>query len=177
VAALVLTAAGFGLAACDRDGADARPDTPSGQPVPRWVSLRSGQVNGRAGPGPDYPVVWQYTVRGLPVQVLGETREWRRVCDPDGAVAWIAATRTAGRRTAMRVKPGELPLRAAPKAEARVTARLAARAVADVDRCEDGWCRLSVGDVRGWAPEGEVFGTQTARQCQGAPVGRRPQGG
>ena len=161
------------LAACGRDGAETRPRTPSGQPVPRWVSLRSGQVNGRAGPGADYPVVWRYTARGLPVQVLGETREWRRVCDPDGSVAWIAATRTAGRRTAMRVRPGELPLHASPRSDSRVTARLAPRAIADVDKCEDGWCRLSVGDVRGYAPEAEVFGTAGARQCQGVAVGRR----
>jgi SH3-like domain-containing protein len=32
--------------------------TPSGLPVPRWVTLKFGQVNARAGPGDDYKLLW-----------------------------------------------------------------------------------------------------------------------
>ena len=36
-------------------------------PVPRFVSLRSDQINFRAGPGFQYPVTWVYQRAGLPV--------------------------------------------------------------------------------------------------------------
>ena len=58
--------------------------TPSGLPVPRYVTLKFDQVNARAGPGDDYPARWVYRVPDLPVQVVAETADWRKVCDPEG---------------------------------------------------------------------------------------------
>src|SRR6201991_3487678 len=63
--------------------------TPSGMPVPRYVSLKFDKVNARAGPGDDHRLLWVYKVKGLPVQVVAETAEWRRICDPDGKLAWV----------------------------------------------------------------------------------------
>ena len=70
---------------------DGRP-TPTGLEVPRWVTLKSSQVRARRGPGLDYQILWEYRAAGLPVQVIAETREWRKICDPDGSVAWIHRT-------------------------------------------------------------------------------------
>jgi len=169
---LVLLAAGALLAGCGREETP-RADTPSGLPVPRWISTRAAPVSMRAGPGFDYEILWQYRASGVPVQVVAETRDWRKVCGPDGAVAWIHRTRTAGRRTAMRTARTELPLLAAPEAGAAVRARLAGRAIAEVETCENGWCRLSVGDIGGWAPAGEVFGTAETAHCRHDDRARR----
>ena len=38
-------------------------NAPSGQPLPRFVSLRAGEVNMRSGPGVQYPVDWVYRRR------------------------------------------------------------------------------------------------------------------
>ena len=40
----------------------------SGLPLPRFVSLKSGEVNLRTGPGKRYPIDWIYRRRGLPVR-------------------------------------------------------------------------------------------------------------
>ena len=98
--ALILSAAACALASAAL--ADARP-TPSGLPVPRYVTLKFGSVNARAGPGDDYRTLWVYQVRGLPVQVIAESSEWRRICDPDGGVAWVHMRTTDGRRNVMRI--------------------------------------------------------------------------
>ena len=58
-------------------------------PVPRYVSLKFDKVNARAGPGDDHKLLFVYRVRGLPLQVIAETSEWRRVCDPEGTLAWV----------------------------------------------------------------------------------------
>ena len=44
----------------------------SGLPVPRFVSLKPGKVNVRAGPTKDNDVTWVYTRSGLPVEVTAE---------------------------------------------------------------------------------------------------------
>lgn len=167
------------LAGCAREEAP-RADTPSGLPVPRWISIRAAPVSMRAGPGFDYEILWQYQASGVPVQVVAETRDWRKVCGPDGGVAWVHRTRTAGRRMAMRTAAAELPLRGAPEAEAPVRAILAPRAIATLEACEDGWCRLSVGDAGGWAPAGAVFGSAETAHCRAddrAAPGPRPAAG
>ena len=140
--------------------------TPSGMEVPRYVSLKYGEVNARVGPDEAHRLLWIYKSKGLPVQVVAETREWRRICDPEGGLAWVHKRTTDGRRTAMRVKAEPLALRAQPKADARVTAYLAGRSIAGLDRCEKGWCKLKAGGESGWAPEAEIWGAAPQVQCK-----------
>ena len=100
-AAIGLLAA-FGLLAggvFTRAEAAARPEerqTPSGMPVPRYVSLKFDKVNARAGPGDDHKLLFVYRVRGLPLQVLdvrtqdlpAAYRHKLVLSRPDQHVAW-----------------------------------------------------------------------------------------
>ena len=160
---LALTAA---LLAGTAVRAEAERPTPSGLPVPRWVSLKSGQINARVGPGNDYRILWTYRSKGLPVQVIAETRDWRRVCDPRGGMAWINAGTTSGHRMALRVRPQPVAMRAKPETSAPVSAYLAGRSMADLDRCKDGWCKLRLEGASGWIPAGEAWGTDERQQCR-----------
>lgn len=150
---------------------DGRP-TPSRQPVPRWLSLKSDEVRARHGPGLDHRILWEYRAAGLPVQVIAETREWRKICDPEGAVAWVHRSVVSGRRTVFNRSHRELPLRAGRSEDAAVRARLAPRAVIALDQCRDGWCDLGGRKVHGWAPQSALFGVQDRALCDaGRPAG------
>lgn len=144
--------------------ADARP-TPSGLPVPRYVTLKFSEVNARAGPGDDHRLLWVYRSRGLPVQVVAETREWRRVCDPRGGRAWVHRRTVDGRRA---VLGGKAPsaIRAKPKDDGRVTAYLRPGALAALDRCEKGWCKVKAGGAKGWLLARSVWGATESPQCR-----------
>ncbi|MFM8818968.1 MAG: SH3 domain-containing protein [Phenylobacterium sp.] len=144
--------------------ADGRP-TPSGLPVPRYVTLKFGSVNARSGPGDDYPALWIYRVRGLPVQVIAESSEWRRICDPDRGVAWVHMRTTDGRRNVMRTAPGPLEVRSSPRDEARTEALLQSRALATLQRCEAGWCRIKADGVTGWVRASGIWGVDEGVQC------------
>jgi SH3-like domain-containing protein len=144
---------------------DARP-TPSGLPVPRYVSLKFDEVNARSGPSDDHRLLWTYHVRGLPVQVVAETDEWRRICDPDGGLSWVNKRTIDGRRTVMRNAGGPAPMLDSPRAGAHITAYLAPRALASLDRCQGGWCKIKVGAASGWIQAGQVWGADDAPQCR-----------
>lgn len=169
VLALALCAAPA-LPACSRHGGQAATatvrQTPSGQPVPRYVSLKFETVNARAGPADDSRLLWIYHARGLPLQVVAETQEWRRVCDSAGSISWVHRRTVAERRTVMRTSAQGLGLRARPAEAAPETAMLVAHAVADLKQCKDGWCEIAVGHAKGWAPVGELWGTSDALQCR-----------
>jgi len=138
-------------------------ETPSGLPVPRYVSLKFEAVNARSGPGDDHRLLWVFHAKGLPVEVVAETDEWRRVCDPDGGLSWVHKRTTEGRRTVMRTQPGPAPIRIGPRDSVPVRAFLANRALADLDRCERGWCRVRVSRVSGWVKASDLWGADEPR--------------
>jgi SH3-like domain-containing protein len=140
--------------------------TPSGLPVPRYVTLKFDKVNARAGPGDDHRLLWVYRVRGLPVQVVAETSEWRRVCDPGGGLAWVHKRTTDGRRNVVNMTPRPIPLYRKPRPKAQPVAWLNTRAMAALVRCEKGWCRIRADRASGWTPEGALWGTAEAPQCR-----------
>ncbi len=150
---------------------DGRP-TPSGQPVPRWLSLKSNEVRARQGPGLDYRILWEYHAAGLPVQVVAETREWRKICDAEGAVAWVHRSVVSSRRSVFNRSAEEVPIHAGRSPSAAVRARLAPRSLISVEACEDGWCEVRARRMRGWIRDQAVFGTQAAALCDSA----RPAG-
>ncbi|MBX9615823.1 MAG: hypothetical protein K2X25_09540 [Caulobacteraceae bacterium] len=144
---------------------DGRP-TPTGLEVPRWVSLKSSEVRARQGPGLDYRILWEYRAAGLPVQVIAETREWRKICDPEGSVAWIHRSVVSGRRGAFNASAAEVPVQARRDAGSPLKARFTSRSVVAVEDCADGWCEVRAGKLRGWIAGGAVFGTQTRALCE-----------
>ncbi len=140
--------------------------TPSGLPVPRFVSLKFGEVNARVGPGDDYKLLWTYRTPGLPLQVVAETADWRRVCDPEGGLSWVHRRTVEAKRTVMRTAADPLPLRRSPKAGAGVEATMAGRSLADLGECKGGWCQVSAGKAKGWAQDSELWGARETVLCR-----------
>jgi SH3-like domain-containing protein len=140
--------------------------TPSGFPVPRYVTLKFGTVNARAGPGDDHRLLWVYKVKGLPLQVVAETSEWRRVCDPEGRMAWVHRRTTEGRRNVINMGARPQPLLHRPRPDSKPEAFLGVRAMASLVRCQKGWCKVKADGVSGWVRQGGLWGTAAAPQCR-----------
>jgi SH3-like domain-containing protein len=140
--------------------------TPSGFEVPRYVTLKFAKVNARSGPGDDHKLLFVYRMRGLPLQVIAETSEWRRVCDPEGQVAWVHRRVTEGRRAVINTTKRPAPILHSPKPGSETVALLNVRAMAELDQCKKGWCRIKVGGAKGWVREGSLWGTAPLPQCR-----------
>ena len=98
--------------------------------------------------------------------MVAETAEWRRVCDPDGALAWVHKRTTDGRRTTINMSQEPAPLRRRPKDDSRAVAFLNPRAMAALVRCDKDWCRVRADEAAGWVRVGELWGTAEAIQCK-----------
>ena len=131
-------------------------DTPSGYPVPRYVSLKVSAAYGREGPSQDHRIIWRYVREGLPLRVTAEAPGWRRVEDPGGEVTWMHQSLLSGRRTVF--IPEEAELRIRPDADANIEAVAEAGAILDLERCADGWCRLEAQGHHGWVRADVIWG-------------------
>ncbi len=102
----------------------------------------------------------------LPVQIISETGKWRLVCDPEGNVAWIWGSLLTNPRTVLSPSGSRIELRHRPSRDAPVNAVMRPKALATVEKCSKGWCKVSVGGQKGWAPEDAFWGRQKTPVCQ-----------
>jgi SH3-like domain-containing protein len=139
---------------------------PSGLPLPRFVSLKAKRVNLRIGPGRDYAVAWLYTRSGVPMEVIQEYDNWRRVRDAEGTEGWVYQSLLSGDRTAMTApwKKGE----AARMSSSTCIAKPAATPMSlhgssqawssSVKACDGDWCEAEADGTSGWMVQSEIWG-------------------
>ncbi|PPQ36545.1 SH3-like domain-containing protein [Rhodoblastus acidophilus] len=142
----------------------------TGLPLPRYVSLKSSAVNLREGPSKDHATKWIYQRAGLPVEIIAEFATWRRIRDSEGADGWVLHSLLSGKRTAL-VQPWKkdappLPLRAKPDKTAALTARLAPGVVANVKKCDEGWCRLVGPGFDGFMRQDDLWGVYPGEKVE-----------
>ena len=133
----------------------------TGLPLPRFVSLKANKVNVRVGPSRSHPVRWVYQRKGLPIEVLAEFENWRRVRDMDGDVGWIYHTLLDGRRHGL-VKPsnGEetANLFDGPSGTGETIAAAEPGVVVALEACGADWCQAQAGGYTGWIAKRDLWG-------------------
>ncbi len=133
------------------------PETASGRELPRFVELRFGTVNLRQGPDNAHRINWVYLRKGLPLLVIAEHHNWRRVCDMEGTIGWIHRSQLAAVQNVMAMSD-LVPLRSMHELAARIVAQAEKGALLQLERCFEEWCLIGRGPLLGWAPRGELWG-------------------
>jgi SH3-like domain-containing protein len=135
--------------------------TVTGLHLPRYASLKTGDVNMRSGPGSRYPVLWTYKRFELPVRIEREFDVWRLVEDMDGIKGWVHQATLTGRRTFVVTGTDPRTMRAEASDSAPAVAVLKPGVVGRVRSCDANaaWCQVQVGDYRGWLARADFWGT------------------
>jgi len=167
---LSLTAQSSAKAADDNVKQAAVESAKSALPVPRFVSLKSDKVNVRKGPSTDQSIVWVFSRAGLPVEVIAESDNWRRVRDSEGADGWVFHSLLSARRTVL-VAPwakGEerVPLYSSKSTSSRAVAELQSGVLGNVVTCDGSWCELSVDDYSGYAQQDQLWGVYRGEEIK-----------
>lgn len=131
----------------------------SGLPLPRFVSLRAGEVNLRTGPGVQYPVEWVYRKSSLPLEVIAEYKTWRKVRDWDGAQGWVHQTMLSAKRTFI-VTGATRTVINSPERTGRPVARVQAGVTGQLSTCPaaSDYCRVEVEGFEGWLARSDFWG-------------------
>ena len=145
-------------------------ETPSGLPLPRFVTTRSTPINVRVGPGTKYGVAWVYKVAGTPVEIIQEFDVWRKIRDVDGSEGWVHQNMLSGNRAGYVLPESNVErvaLRTGSSAESGVAAWVGPGFPVKIQSCEQGWCAVQAVDhsggragrtYSGYLPEGELWG-------------------
>jgi SH3-like domain-containing protein len=127
--------------------------------LPRFASLRSDDVNMRAGPGTRYRIDWVYKRRDLPVEIEREFDVWRWVRDADGVQGWVHQATLMGRRSFL-VQKAEATLRSDASDSALAVAILRPGVIGRIRSCEGSsdWCNVQTGSYRGYLRREQFWG-------------------
>jgi len=162
LALALLLLAGVETRAASDSAPAAGPGGQSHLPIPRFVSLKSDRVNVRKGPSTDQAIVWVFSRAGLPVEIIAESDNWRRVRDSEGADGWVWHSLLSGRRTVLispwTKTPENVPLYSRKSTGASTVAELAPSVLGNVLSCDGEWCELSIDDYSGFVQQDKLWG-------------------
>ena len=162
IAALAVTSL---LIAAPQSDAQAVNKGVSGLPLPRFASLKAARMNLRVGPGTEYAASWLYTRPGLPVEIIAEFENWRRIRDSEGTEGWVYHSMLSGQRTAvaapwMKDKGDKVfvYLRRTAAKDGSAVAKLQPGVVVNLKECTGDWCKAEVQGSEGWVSQAEIWG-------------------
>lgn len=131
-----------------------------GLPIPRFVSLRSAEANLRVGPGHHFPAEWSYERVHLPVEIIAEFGDWRKIRDYEGTQGWFHRSLLSGRRHVVVLK-NKLPLKKENNAKSKTIAMLQNSIIAELLKCKKDWCYVhvrSAPSIKGWVEKAHIWG-------------------
>jgi SH3-like domain-containing protein len=128
-----------------------------GGKLPRFVSLRSNDINLRVGPGQTYPIEWVLTRKDMPVEIVEEFQNWRMVRLWQNKSGWILDRMVTAERHVI-VNGAVRGIRRRPDAGSELVARAEPGVVAKLLDCQNDWCRIAAGGYQGWLQRGDVWG-------------------
>lgn len=114
----------------------------------------------RVGPSAEFRIAWVYRRPGLPLKVLRLREGWRLVEDPDGERGWVVARLLQEDRWVMVTGEGYAAMRADPDAASQLKWRLEPGVVGALEECGGGWCRIAIGEYRGWVEADRLWGDE-----------------
>ena len=115
----------------------------------------------RAGPGQEYPVNWVYNRASLPIEVILEYDNWRKIRDYEGQEGWIYHTLLSGQRTGLiqgdtAVNVFERPVDHINRN--RVVLMIEPNALVYIESCKSSWCAIKTSGYSGWIKRNLLWG-------------------
>lgn len=113
-----------------------------------YVSLKSSEVNLRVGPGKEYPVSWVLLRSGLPVMLVTEFDQWRKIQLLDGTEGWVHKSMLSAKNNA--IVSSEYAILYKSASSAHPVAKLENGVIVRCLKIDGDWVKVEVNKIRGW---------------------------
>ena len=142
----------------------------TGLPIPRFVTLKSNEVNIRKGPGRQYPIKYIYRRKHYPMKIIREFNGWRQVEDKDGTKGWLMHHLISSGKYVAVVSGGldskvdyathdhEALLFKYPEESSHPVLRMEVGVIAKLIECKADWCQIEIEKIRGWIKSKNLWG-------------------
>ena len=112
-------------------------------------SLKNTKVNVRLGPSKNYPIKFVYEKKYLPVVIIDEHYNWRKVKDYDNDTGWIHISQLSKIITTVTTKDNQV-VYSSPSIYSKPKAKLEIYQVLTIKKCNLKWCEIKNAKINGW---------------------------
>ena len=123
-----------------------------------FVSLKFSEVNARIGPGRQYPVIWIYKQKFLPLKVLDQYNNWRQIQDIKGEISWIHVSTISRNKSVIITDKEGKTLYKKPDIGSTKLAILKNNVQCKLKKQHDNWCKLDCDGTVGWSSAVNLWG-------------------
>jgi len=130
----------------------------TGLEIPRFVSLKSNDVNLRVGPSTNYPIQLKYISQNLPVEIIDEFDVWRKARDHNGMIGWLHKSLIKGERFILTGYKNEKEINLYNRPNGKIIGIIKKNNILDLEICLINWCKVSQNKIKGWLLKKNVWG-------------------
>ena len=125
--------------------------------LPRFVSLKSNDVNLRVGPSVNYPIELKYIQNNLPIEIIDEFDVWRKIKDHQNNIGWLHKSLIKGDRYILITNKNNL-INIYSRPNGNIVAKVANNNILSLESCLINWCLISNDSVKGWISKDFIWG-------------------
>ena len=130
----------------------------TGLEIPRFVSLKSNDVNIRVGPSLNYPIVIKYIIKNYPLIVLEEYEEWRKIEDFKKNIGWVHKSLITGTRTGIVLSKENKNIELLNTLDGNIIGEIGNGNIVYLEKCKIDWCLVSAKNFKGWINKKNIWG-------------------
>lgn len=122
-----------------------------------YMSLKFNEVNFRAGPGMDFPILFTYRLKYSPIKIVGEYDNWFKVVDKDGDSGWVSEHLLSKFRSFITIKDIQY-IYSSHKKNAHPIFKIENNITGKLIKCKSSRCKIKVNGVKGWIDRDGIWG-------------------
>lgn len=121
-----------------------------------FISLKSSEVNMRVGPGKEYPIVWIFMRANLPMMLVAEFDQWRKVKFIDSTEGWVHKNMLSKKNTAIVSENNAILYKYA--SSSNPIAIVEKNVIMRILKRESNWIKIEINNLKGWIQKKYLWG-------------------
>jgi len=130
----------------------------TGLDIPRFVALKSSDVNLRVGPSLNYPINIKYIKINLPIEITDEFDAWRKIKDYDNNIGWIHKSLIKGDRFIISGTKKTTSVNIYNRPRGKIIGNIKKNNILNLKSCLINWCNVYNDEIAGWVSKNKIWG-------------------
>ena len=131
-------------------------DTPSSE-KDYFLTLKYNRVKVRQGPSFEYPVKFIYKKKYLPIKIIDNKDNFRKITDLKNNNGWIHISQLSKKKSAINIHNLSIIFKK-PNIYSQPMAKLEKGKMVIVKKCKEDWCKIITNGYKGWIFKNYLWG-------------------
>ena len=136
----------------------------TGFELPRYASLKLNESNLRVGPSTNYPILIKYIKKDIPVKIIDEYKDWRKIIDSQSNTGWLHKRLIKGERYGIIELYNKEKVFVYNVVGGKVIGEIYNGSVIFLSRCKINWCLIHKNKNKGWVKKEYIWGVKINEQ-------------